>query len=126
MKVIVKKGDKITFERDLDFSYGDIVKVTNAGHCLSFNSVFNCFGVENPICKEVGVYDYPEDYAYEKEWKVIDFCANFDFTIDILLKNRFNSYIIYEISSPGSDKEIVPIRKSKTEHKKVIELVSKH
>lgn len=132
MNIKVKfKNDtsQISFERNLKFSYGDIVKINDIGNTLPYKSVTNLFGIDNPKCKEIDdLYSYPTlSEVSNKEWKVIDFCANYDFTIDVLLKNRLNQYLILEFNkiSGTSDKIITVIRKSKKENKNTIILISK-
>ena len=130
IKVKFKNNTSQTsFERDLKFSYGDIVKINDIGNSLSYQAVTHLFGIDNPKCKEI---DDPHSYptlseVLNKEWKVIDFCANFHFTIDVLLKNRLNQYIILEFNkiSGTSDENITVIRKSKKENKSAIILISK-
>ena len=130
IKVNFKENTSQTsFERNLKFSYGDIVKINNIGNSLSYKSVTNLFGIDNPKCKEIDdLYSYPTlSEVLNKEWKVIDFCANYNFTIDVLLKNRLNQYLILEFNkiSGTSDENITVIRKSKKENKNAIILISK-
>lgn len=130
IKVNFKENTSQTsFERNLKFSYGDIVKINDIGNTLSYKSVTNLFGIDNPKCKEIDdLYSYPTlSEVSNKEWKVIDFCANYNFTIDVLLKNRLNQYLILEFNkiSGTSDENITVIRKSKKENKNAIILISK-
>lgn len=132
MNIKVKfKNDisQTSFERDLKFSYGDIVKINSIRNSLSYQAVKHLFGIDNPKCKEIDEgHLYPTlSEVSNKEWKVIDFCANYDFTIDVLLKNRLNQYLILEFNkiSCTSDKIITVIRKSKKENKNAIILISK-
>jgi hypothetical protein len=130
IKVKFKNNISLTsFERNLKFSYGDIVKINSIRNSLSYKSVTNLFGIDNPKCKEIDdLCPYPTlSEVSNKEWKVIDFCANYDFTIDVLLKNRLNQYLILEFNkiSGTSDKIITVIRKSKKENKNTIILISK-
>ena len=130
IKVNFKENTSQTsFERNLKFSYGDIVKINDIGNTLSYKSVTNLFGIDNPKCKEIDdLYSYPTlSEVLNKEWKVIDFCANYNFTIDVLLKNRLNQYLILEFNkiSGTSDENITVIRKSKKENKNAIILISK-
>ena len=94
MKVAIssKKSGATTYF-DVPFSYGDIVKVIRKGNCLINNYIKDGFNIvdKSIISHE---YEYPKFDEKINEWKVIEFGANYNFELLVLIKNRTNHYAV--------------------------------
>ncbi len=90
---------------------GDIVALDTNEWCFQLHSSKTFFGVSSNIPCSSDT-EYPSTSIVNREWKIIAVKALYPFEALILLKNRINQHIVFELKDSTKD-QIILIRRGK-------------
>ena len=82
------------FRFNVPFSRGDIVRVKNKHACLSYGQIKSLFGMNDPNVINPNEYPSSELGKGINQWKIVDFGANYNWELCVLIKNRLGRYAV--------------------------------
>ena len=110
------KGNLGTFNTDVSYTIGDVVRIVYPGCCLSNIALETIFGIKDaiffPDIDEVFGTPYPKLEGNTDEWKIIDVKAHYGNGFAILLRNRSKQCVVMNQLMYGGD-VLKVVRKSK-------------